>query len=357
MTSSPFDLPRAFGGPFGLGVIRQLPGDFVVDEIPLVEPDGSGEHLLLRVRKRGQNSEWVARQLARFAGVRPRDISYAGTKDRHAVASQWFSLHLPGREDPDFSQFELEGVELLEQHRHGRKLRRGALKGNHFSLRVRDVKGDRGAIETALGRISRDGFPNYFGAQRFGRNGENLEGARRLFAGERRRLSRNQRGFYLSAARSWLFNQVLAERVREGSWKRILAGEWLQLDGRRGGFRAEPGDAELTDRLAAGEIHPSGPLWGRGEVQVSVSALAVENQVIEANPELAQGLERASLEQERRALRVLVPDLEWRWDEADLLLQFSLPKGSFATALLAELFDLVDASGSGGAGEDSDGDQ
>ncbi|MFZ5622783.1 MAG: tRNA pseudouridine(13) synthase TruD [Pseudomonadota bacterium] len=332
------DLPFAFGGPAGSGRLRVEPEDFVVREIPICAPDGSGEHVWLYIRKRNANTEWVARQIARFAGAAPRDVSFAGLKDRRAVTEQWFSVQLPGRADPDWDRLEVEGVTVLQAARHSRKLRRGALRGNRFEIRVRGFDGDRALAEARLRALAARGVPNYFGTQRFGRDGGNLEAAARMLRGESRRPARYERGLYLSAARSHLFNQVLAARVAAGTWDTLLDGDVLQLDGGRAWFVADAGDAELPRRLQGMEVHPTGPLWGRGDPATQGAARALELACLEPWREWCAGLERAGLEQDRRALRVRAAELSWSWaDESELSLAFALPSGSYATALLHEL--------------------
>jgi tRNA pseudouridine13 synthase len=333
-------LPCAWGGPAGQARLRVTPEDFQVTEIPVCLPEGQGEHLWLRVRKRDSNTEWVAKQLARWAGVGPAQVSYAGLKDRHAVTEQWFSIHLPGQADPDPGALTSDEFRIEEMARHSRKLRRGALKGNRFVLRLRDWQGDKDLLEQRLHSIASGGVPNYFGEQRFGHDGGNLEQARRLFAGELKKCPRHQRGLYLSAARSWLFNQIAARRVADGSWNQALPGDFLQLDGRHAGFVAEADDSELAARLNAMEVHPTGPLWGRGRPQTGESRTQWEAEQLAACADWCEGLERAGLDLGRRALRVRVEDLRREWeDERILVLAFSLTAGAYATMVVRELME------------------
>jgi tRNA pseudouridine13 synthase len=336
-TSPLENLPFAFGAPPVQGELRTEPEDFRVQELPVCEPEGSGEHVWLWVRKRNANTDWLARQLARHAGVPASQVSYAGLKDRDAVTEQWFSVHLPGAGEPDWKAFRCEGAAILRHARHGRKLRRGALRGNRFNLRVRGVTGDAAALEERLECIAARGVPNYFGPQRFGRGGANLGAAQALFGGTLGRVDRHRRGLYLSAARAWLFNLVLAARVQDGSWERGMDGDVLQPDASHGWFAPALGDPELDERLANLEIHPTGPLWGRGGAPVSGRALALETAVLEPWMLFRSGLERAGMDQERRALRLRVGELRWRREGDDLHLDFVLGRGAFATAVLREL--------------------
>ena len=320
--------------------------DFEVDEDLGFEPSGEGEHLLLRIEKRGANTSWVAQQLARWAGIAEYGVGYAGIKDRHAVARQSFSLHLPGRRAPGLDTLQVEGVRVLSAHWHRRKLPRGALRGNAFTLVLREVAGDRDAIESRLQRIAGRGFPNAFGTQRFGHGGGNVERARALFAGAR--VGRAERSMLLSAARSALFNAVLEQRIADGSWDSGSEGEVWMLDGRSSIFGPEPLTAELTARAQRLEIHPTGPMWGRGEPLPQGAVRALEQEVAARHRELADGLERAGLAQERRALRARARDLRWEFPaEGVLALRFALSRGTYATSLLACLGDVVDAAARG----------
>ena len=338
-------LPHAFGPAVLQASIRTTPEDFFVEEIPSFDPTGEGEHLLLTLEKRGLNTAAVAKQLAEWAGLPEMAIGYAGMKDRHAVTRQRFSVHLPKRVAPEIGALESEQLHVLSHDWHNRKLPRGALAGNRFVLVLREVQGDRQSIDERLTQVSRRGLPNWFGEQRFGRDGGNVMAALSMFEG--RRVRRDQRSILLSAARSELFNQVLAARVIDGSWDAGLEGEVWVLSGSRSVFGPEAWSEVLADRLAAFDIHPSGPLWGAGELRSSGECAARELSTLSNTQAMAlrAGLEKAELKQERRALRLLAEGLQWEWlDAATLRLTFSLPPGSYATALLQELGEVTDAT-------------
>ena len=332
-------LPQAHGAPVLSARIRVAPEDFRVDEIDGFEADGSGEHLLLKVEKRGMNTAFAAKLLAQWAGIDESGIGYAGLKDRHAVTVQRFTVHLPGREAPGIGLLEAhEGLRVLAASRHSRKMPRGALAGNRFALRLREASGDAAAVEARLQAIAARGVPNYFGEQRFGREGDNIPNALAMFAG--RRVARAQRTHLLSAARSQLFNRVLASRVEAGTWDAALDGEVWLLDGSRSVFGPLPFDDALAARLASFDIHPSAPLWGRGELRSTGAAAKLERDALADAESLAlrDGLESAGLKQERRATRLQPRELSWEWLEPETLeLRFSLPPGAYATAVLAEL--------------------
>lgn len=340
------ELPRAFGPAPLQARMRCSAEDFQVDEVPAFAPSGEGEHLLLTVRKRGMNTAFAARRLAQWAGVAELAIGYAGMKDRHAVTTQRFSVHLPKRVAPSLDSLQDADLQVLEAHWHNRKLPRGALAGNGFVLVLREVRGERAAIEARLVQIAARGIPNWFGEQRFGRDGGNVGAALAMFGG--RRVRREQRSLLLSAARSELFNRVLAARVAAGNWDSALDGEVWMLDGSRSVFGPEPWLEALAERLQRFDIHPSAPLWGAGELRSAEAARALELAALDEAValRLREGLEREGLKQERRATRLRVADLQWRWldGQGDALeLRFALPPGSYATALLHELGQVEEA--------------
>ncbi len=334
-------LPRAYGPAVLKGKFRCSPEDFIVEEINAFEAHGEGEHLLLTIEKTGLNTAFVAKQLSLWAGINEMGIGYAGLKDRHAVTTQRFSVHLPKKIAPDFDSLNIEGVKLLNKQWHHRKLPRGALAGNRFTLSLREITGEKTAIDKRLESIRDFGLPNYFGEQRFGRERANVGMALKMFAGDR--VKREQRSIYLSAARSEIFNAVLASRIQNNNWLSALDGEVWMIDGSHSIFGPEPLNDDLRTRAETLEIHPTGPMWGKGELRSQSLVLACETAVAEAYPELCRGLEAADLKQERRALRIRVQDLEWEWPSDDQLqCRFSLPPGAYATELLAELGELTE---------------
>jgi tRNA pseudouridine13 synthase len=326
----------AHGGASLRGTLRASPEDFFVDEDLGFAADGAGEHVFLRVEKRGANTDWVARELAKFAGVGADAVSYAGMKDRHAVTRQTFSLHLPGKRDPDWMTLTHPEFRVIEFARHSRKLKRGALKGNHFRIVLRDVHGDHAAADRLLESIVGGGVPNYFGEQRFGHEGANVARALAMFAGQR--VQRHERSLLLSAARSHLFNCVLAARVERGNWNHPLDGEVWMLAGSHSIFGPEAITPELIERHTRGDIDPTGPLWGEGDLRSGGAVAEIERAAASANPELAAGLVANGLRQERRSLILRPRDLAWEWSSAtDLELRFHLTSGAYATALLREI--------------------
>lgn len=337
------ELARALGAPVLTARIRSKPEDFFVEELPGFEASGAGEHLLLTVEKCGMTTACAAKRIAEWAGVAESAIGYAGMKDRHAVTRQRFSVWVPKKVAPAIDALQSDELRVLAHAWHSRKLPRGALAGNRFVLVLREVEGARKAIEQRLQAIAKDGVPNYFGEQRFGRGGGNVQQAVAMFAG--RRVRREERALLLSAARSELFNRVLAARVEAGIWNAALDGEVWMLDGSRSVFGPEPFDEALQARLDGFDIHPTGPLWGQGELRSSGSAREVELAALQDDTptRLRNGLERAGLAQERRALRLRPAALAWHWrDDAGLELRFALPPGCYATTVMCELGNITD---------------
>jgi tRNA pseudouridine13 synthase len=308
--SYPRDLPRAFVPLPVAGVIRASPEDFVVDERG-VHVEDSGEHLLLRIEKRDRTSAQVASALAHAFGVAPLDVSYAGMKDRYAVARQWFSIRggIAGRAAGG------DGWRILECRRRPTKLRRGELSGNAFSIRIRAVTGDVGALTARVAALGTCGVPNYFGEQRFGRCAGNIERARTWLTAGRPRppVSSLQRGLHLSTARALLFNAVLAARISADNWRTSL-----------------PGDV-LSDGL------PTAPLWGRGRSESRDEAAAVESAALAPYGDWLSPLEHVGLRQQRRVLVAMPRALRYAVEGDTLRLDFELAAGQYATALLREL--------------------
>ncbi|MDC8773360.1 tRNA pseudouridine(13) synthase TruD [Roseateles albus] len=307
--------PTAYPASGASATLKSLNEDFIVTELPLQLPSGAGEHIWLDIEKNGANTAFVAKALALAAGVQEWDVGYAGLKDRYAITRQWFSIYFPKGETPDLTQLQHPEFKVLSQSRHVKKLRPGDLQGNRFRIVLRELAGNRDAVEANLQAAASQGVPNYFGAQRFGHDGGNVEQGRAMLAREIRVRHPKKKGIYLSAVRSFVFNEVLGLRIQQGLWGKTL-----------------PGDA-MTD---AGQ--PTGPLWGRGRVSTTDEAHALEMGVAERHATLCDGMEHAGLDQQRRALVARPMDMSWEWPLADqLVLTFSLPAGNYATSVLNEI--------------------
>ena len=336
--------PAAWGEPLGTGVLRTAPEDFEVEEILGFAASGEGPHALLRVRKRGANTEWVARELARAVGAKPFEVGFAGMKDRNAVTTQHFTVPRGKRAAEELVGLAGEGYEVLASCAHQRKLPRGALEGNRFAITVRSLTCDAVHLAHRMERIASCGTPNYFGEQRFGRDAGTLEqvlrAARQIAEGgrnDRKRRGRDDAGFMLSAARSLIFNAILAERVQQGSWNHLAAGDVANLDGRGSVFAVDTADPDLEQRCSVLDVHPTAPLSGQGESLARGEVLALEDSVAALFPEAISVIHAEGMKSERRALRIRVRDLPYEYSGDVLQLRFALSAGSFATTVLREI--------------------
>jgi len=309
--------PKAYPETNARGALKRHNADFRVTELPLALPTGEGEHIWLYVKKDGANTAYVAQCLADFAGVKTMDVGYAGLKDRYAVTEQWFSVYLPKGEAPDFITIKHDEFTVLKQSRHVKKLRRGDLLGNQFAIIMRDVAGDPALIEANLKQIQQQGVPNYFGPQRFGHDGGNVEQGRLMLSREIRVRNAKMKGIYLSAVRSFVFNEILADRINRGLWANTLEGDVFDDDDQA-----------------------TGALWGRGRVVSVAAAGELENAIAKQHASLCEGMEHAGLSQERRALAAIPKEMAWQWlDGSQLQLSFSLAAGYYATSVLREILD------------------
>jgi tRNA pseudouridine13 synthase len=319
------------------GGLKAVPEDFEVTELPAYEPTGEGEHLYLWVEKVGQDTARVAQALARAVGVNEREVGYAGLKDRQARTFQYFSV--PARHEAGLDGFSMPGVSVLRKARHGNKLKNGHLKGNQFRVRIRDVR-DVGAARAVAERLRETGCPNFFGDQRFGREDDNAGRGKRLLLGERLpgRLGRFERKLYLSAYQSLLFNRALDARMDAGTWAKALPGDVMKKSDSGGVFVCEAPavDQARVDRF---EVSPAGPLFGPEMVSALGEVAALEQGLLAEEGVSLELFSRGGGQTVggRRAYRVGVPDLQIEADGADVLVSFTLPRGSYATVVLAEL--------------------
>ena len=336
------DWPYVLGAPQATGLIRSCPEDFVVEEIPRVSPEGEGSHLWLWVEKRSANTDWVAKELAKAVDCPQRDVGFAGLKDRHALTRQWFSIPVTDDTEKSVASAEIEGVQILDSRRHTRKLKRGTLDGNRFQIKIRDFNGDVEATIKRLEQIRASGVPNYFGPQRFGHQGRNVEQGYSLLK-RRARLNRNKKSIYLSAIRSFLFNHVLAERVRAGVWNTMINGDLAMLNGTQSVFPCEIPDTDIEDRCKRLDIHPTGPMPGEAGTQPTGDAAALEQGVLELWPELLELMTAQRVQASRRSLRLFPAELNWNFEGNEMNLAFVLPPGTYATTVLREILVFTGA--------------
>ncbi|KAE9533407.1 tRNA pseudouridine(13) synthase TruD [Ursidibacter arcticus] len=331
-------LTYLFGKPQQAGRLKAQFADFIVKEELGYDLTGEGEFVAVKIRKTDANTLFVGEKLAEFAGISAKNMSYAGLKDRHAITEQWFCLHLAGKETPDFSQFQLEGIEILEVTRHNRKIRVGSLAGNYFELLLRDVQESPELIHR-LNQIQAVGFPNYFTEQRFGRDGHNLTQAQRWASGEIKVKDRKKRSFYLSAARSEIFNLVVADRIASDTFKQVIENDIVQLAGSNSWFIAQADElASLNQRLAQGDILLTAPLVGENSLQQTVSER--EQKIVSEQKLLLNLMAQERTNTARRSMFCVPTEFVWHFEPEGLRLRFFLPSGSYATALVRELISL-----------------
>ncbi|MDG6369563.1 tRNA pseudouridine(13) synthase TruD [Glaesserella parasuis] len=331
-------LAYLFGKPTQAGQLKVESADFIVKEELGYDLSGDGEFVAVKIRKTDANTLFVGEKLAEFVGISAKNMSYAGLKDRHAVTEQWFCLHLAGKETPDFTQFQFDGVEIIEVTRHNRKIRVGSLAGNHFELLLRDVK-ESNDLTARLQQIQAVGFPNYFTEQRFGRDGHNLTQAQRWAKGEISVKDRKKRSFYLSAARSEIFNLVVSNRIELGLTQQVLENDLMQLADSNSWFVAKAEElAALNKRLELQDILLTAPLVGENSATQIVSEY--EQKIVVEHQDLLALMAKERMNSARRAMFCKPQHFEWLFEEEGLRLKFFLDAGSYATALVRELVQL-----------------
>jgi tRNA pseudouridine13 synthase len=330
------DWPYAYNKPKSTARFKVEPDDFLVNEFFSESFSGEGEHILLKIEKRGLNTEDVIRSLSRLINKSTKLISYAGLKDKHAVTTQWLSVHAPGEEIAGIGELSAPGWRVLECTRHNKKLKPGFLTGNRFVIRLREVSDPEDLVQR-LEQIKKAGVPNYFGEQRFGREGANLQRAEEMLVQGRKVKDKFLKGMYYSAARSWLFNLILAKRVSAHTWNDALPGDVMQLSGSNSIFVAHEIDDLLKQRIKEKDISPASPLPGKSKNKVQQEALDLINELYQKWQPWVIGLEQHGLEEAWRANIVHVQELQWEVAQDVVTLSFSLPVGSYATAVLREL--------------------
>ncbi|GAA5140777.1 tRNA pseudouridine(13) synthase TruD [Thalassotalea piscium] len=338
-------LAYLYGIPEATGDLRTKMSDFVVLEQLPFTPSGNGEHLLIKLRKTGLNTVFVARQLAKYFAVKESMVTYAGLKDRFAVTEQWFGVHIPGKAVDDLSEFKLEGIEVLEYARHEKKLRIGALTGNRFEIILRSVTNVDDLIRRWYAAVEH-GVPNYYGEQRFGINGGNIEKAKALFSGAKVK-DRKKRSIYLSAARSYLFNHLVSERIKAEQFDVLNVGDVMMLAGTQSIFHLDEVDDIAKQRFIEKDIDLTACLWGSGETKATGVTAKQEYGLIEEFPEICHGLIKFGLKQERRRIRLSLNEAEISFDKQNanehvVKLKFFLPSGCFATTILREILNYQD---------------
>jgi tRNA pseudouridine13 synthase len=329
--------------------IRTRPEDFFVEELPLYEPSGQGDHVFLRIRKTDWTTSACIRQLAKRLEISPDGFGHAGMKDRHAVTLQTLSFPWSQQHPiPELSQLQGDGIEVIEAVRNPQKLRVGHLLGNRFEITLRDVAMEALSIEKEFDRMRRQGVPNAFGPQRFGRDGDNAERTLGWLRGENRGpRDRRMQKLMLSSVQAMLFDRLLEKRVEQGTWNTVLAGDLVKTVERGGLFLCESPEEDAA-RAQAGEVSATGPIFGPRMRWPEGEPARLESEVLESalgGPDALKGLEKVGAGS-RRALRILPRQFEYeiREDGKVVIVRMVLPKGAYATTVLGSIFRLRDAS-------------
>lgn len=322
--------PSIYSEPCGSGVIKQEFADFRVVEQLSFEPSGNGEHLFVFIEKVDANTRFVANELARLFGCASKDIGFAGMKDRHAITQQWFSVYLTKAKVKDWQQITHPNFSIVKAAFHNKKLKIGELESNRFTIVVRNFLGNMNCVEYRIQELAQAGLPNYFGPQRFGNDFSNWHEGKAWLKGALK-ASRNQEGLLISALRSYLFNEILAERVKQGNWNKLIDGDVA--------YNTE--DGKVLERYSSPEsLIPAAPLFGRDRYQSKEAAAAIQEHVLQRYGEITDQLLKKRVNGDWRPLVCRVSNLNFnRLSGNSFTLEFTLPKGSFATNLINQIID------------------
>ncbi|MDN3681675.1 tRNA pseudouridine(13) synthase TruD [Vibrio tapetis subsp. quintayensis] len=330
------------GKPTSRAKLKAKPEHFVVKEDLGFEFTGSGEHLMVRIQKTGENTSFVANELAKACDVKSKDVSWAGLKDRHAVTEQWLSVHLPKGDTPDFTAFlqQYPSIKILATDRHNKKLRPGDLIGNEFEVTLSEVT-DIESVLARLEQIKLQGVPNYFGAQRFGNEGNNVSEARRWGRDNVRTRNQNKRSLYLSAARSWIFNHILSARIEAKAFNQLLVGDLVKENGQLTAID-ESNLGAIQSLITTGEAQLTAALAGDNALPTQLVALEIEQTVVDSEPDLMALIRGNRMRHERREISLKPQDFNWSTNGDEITLTFSLSSGCFATAIVRELVEEIE---------------
>ena len=338
------------------GRIRGQPDDFAVEEIPAYEPAGSGDHLYLWIEKRGVAPEFFAQTIARKLNTHPGNVGTAGLKDRHAVTRQWVSV--PKECEAHVAKIDGDGIRVLKTGRHTNKLKPGHLRGNRFRILVREPNRTVD-VNAILDRIRAQGMPNYYGPQRFGHDGGTVDLGWQCLAGKApRRVRPFLFRFALSSVQSLLFNDYLIRRIRDNFFRTVLSGDVMTKWPVGGMFVAKDAPAEQV-RFDTRETVTAGPMFGKKTFPAEGIAAEREATVLadhNLSPASFGGFGKLVLGTRRQNL-IYIDDLGFAWEPDGLRLTFTLPAGSYATVLLAEVMKTSIADDGGTPDDDGEGEQ
>ena len=323
------------------GRIKCKDADFIVTEHTDIDFTGDGEHLWLYVEKINSNTDWVAKQLSNICQVPRMQVGFAGLKDRHAITRQWFSVQLPKVSDISKINSALpDEVQITNSLWHNRKLKTGQLDYNHFEILIRNIEGDKDSVDENIENIKQFGFPNYFGPQRFGIDMGNVEKAKDWFSGTYKVKNKNLKSLLISTARSYIFNSIVAERIKQGFWNKPVKGDIFQLQGSNSWFKdSDATPDEISARLKDFDINITAAMWGENQPISNDECLYLEENIASQFQTFQLGFTKFRLKQERRSIRCIASELNYEWLDNHLKLSFILRPGSYATGLIREILN------------------
>jgi len=341
MTDILAELAYLHGKPIAKAKLKTQPEHFVVKENLGFKFSGSGEHLMIKIRKTGENTSFVANELAKVCGVKSKDVGWAGLKDRHAITEQWLSIQLPKPDTPDFTEFELQypSIKILDTARHNKKLRPGDLIGNDFEVVLSEVTNVE-EVESRIKLVLETGVPNYFGVQRFGREGSNLTEARRWGRDNVRTKNQNKRSLYLSTARSWIFNHIVSSRLDKGQLNSLMLGDIVTRSSVMTEITEENLSAIQTE-FSLGSTSLTAALAGDNALPTKKDALAIEQIIVDSEPDLMALIRGNRMRHDRREVLLKPKDFSYKIEQELVILSFSLSAGSFATSVIRELVEEI----------------
>lgn len=336
-----FDLPYISEEIKGIGGnIKKTPEDFVVEEIPVYQPEGEGEHLFVHITKKGITTKEVQKALAGIYHVNTRDVNFAGIKDKQAIASQYFSVWLKNKENKELA-YKLEEelplkINSLTYHR--KKIKQGHLLANAFNIKISQPEYSPEQaitqIQHIIDIIHRKGLPNFYGQQRFGIEGDNAQKGYEILTGKRKEKNKWFRRFLLSAYQSHLFNHYLVLRINQGLYEKIMEGDIAKKHDTGGLFVVE-NKIEEQKRLENKEICYTGPIFGKKMKATKGEAAQLEEKILADNHVAWEDLLQAKLNGTRRQ-GIIIPVIQANKEEEGIRLRFTLPKGAYATIVLRE---------------------
>ncbi len=321
---------------------KQKIEDFVVFENLDWQFSGEGEHLFLQIEKINCNTVWVAKKLAKFYKIPPRDVGYSGLKDKLAKTTQYFSLRIPGIKIGQYDLIKDDEFRVISHNIHNKKLKRGNHKSNYFEILLRDIENlDIDFIDLKISWLKTNGSPNFFDGQRFGYDNSNLKKVDDWAKGKIDVRKRNEISMLLSALRSSAFNEILAYRITANNWNKAVLGDVMNLNGSRSNFLLTELDDKIYSRVAEQDIHPTAAMLGDGELQTAMSVKILEQDVLfKYINEYKDLIMKNKLTQDRRALRIKLNIFNYEIIDDNVLLKFDLPSGSYASGLVKQLFDI-----------------